>query len=95
VGKGALDGLTIWSLVHERRRIDRLLADPILGQLGAIDPATLARVVDDLRGGRAVHDGWRDAISVALETEMWLQLRSGRWAAADPRSTSTTQVVVA
>jgi asparagine synthase (glutamine-hydrolysing) len=95
VGKGALDGLNVWSLVHEQPRIDRLLRDPILAQLGCLDPATLRRILDDVRSGRNAHDGWRDRINSTLEVEMWLQLRSGRWAAADAQCTSTTHVEVA
>jgi asparagine synthase (glutamine-hydrolysing) len=95
VGKGALDGLHVWSLTHERQRMDRMLRDPILAQLGVIDRATLSRILDDVRSGRASHEGWRDRIDNTLEIEMWLQLRSGRWAAGDPQSTSTTQVEVA
>ncbi len=94
VGKGALDGLNTWSLLHEGPRIDRLLREPILGQLGIIDPVILRRVLDAVREGRAPQ---RDvgAIRLALDVEMWLQLRSGRWAPVDAQSTSTTHVDVA
>ncbi len=95
VGKGALDGLNVWSLVHDGRRIEWFLRDPILAQLGCIDRATLRRVLDDVQSGRASHEGWRDLINTALDVEMWLQLRDGRWAAADPQSTRTTKVAMA
>jgi asparagine synthase (glutamine-hydrolysing) len=91
VGKSGLDGLHVWSLTHESWRMDRMLRDPILAQLGVIDPAALFRVIDDVRSGRASHEAWRDQINDTLEVEMWLQLRSGRWAAEDAQSTSTTQ----
>jgi asparagine synthase (glutamine-hydrolysing) len=95
VGKSGLDGLHLWLLTHEHVRYDRMLRDPMLAQLGVIDRAVLARVLDDVRNGRAGHDGWRDRINGTLEVEMWLQLRSGRWAAEDPQSTCTMQVNVA
>jgi asparagine synthase (glutamine-hydrolysing) len=94
VGKGALDGLNLWSLVHDGRRIEWLLRDPILAQLGCIDPTALRRILDDVRSGRASHEGWRDLINTTLDVEMWLQLRDGRWA-ADPQSTRTTQDAMA
>jgi asparagine synthase (glutamine-hydrolysing) len=95
VGKSGLDGLHLWSLTHERARFDRMLRDPVLAQLGVIDRAALSRVLDDVRSGRAGHEGWRDGINATLEVEMWLQLRSGRWAAEDPQSTRTMHEAVA
>lgn len=95
VGKGALDGLNAWSLVHERQRLDRLLRDPILAQLQCIEPGTLRRTLDDARNGRGDQSGWQDRINDTLEVEMWLQLRSGRWAATDTQDTSTRNNEVA
>jgi asparagine synthase (glutamine-hydrolysing) len=95
VGKSGLDGLHVWSLTHEQARTDRMLRDPILAQLGVIDRGALCRVIDDVRSGGGSHDGWRGRINGTLEVEMWLQLRSGRWAAEDPQSTRTKQVEVA
>jgi asparagine synthase (glutamine-hydrolysing) len=95
VGKGALDGLNVWSLVHDGTRIDRLLRDPILAQLGCIELPMLRRILDDVRSGRASHEGWRDLINTALDVEMWLQLRAGRWAASDPQRTRSRNVAIA
>lgn len=95
VGKGALDGLNLWSLVHDRPRVDGLLRDPMLAQLGCIELPVLRRILDDVRSGRASHEGWRDLINTMLDVEMWLQLRAGRWAAADPQRRCSTQVAMA
>lgn len=95
IGKGAMDGLNVWSLTHETKYVDDLLRDPILAQLGCIDLPALRAVLGDVRSGRASHDGWRDMINTTLDVEMWLRLRDGRWAAADPQSTCTKNLAMA
>jgi asparagine synthase (glutamine-hydrolysing) len=92
VGKGSMDGLHVHSLVHDGPQLDRLLRDPILAQLGCLDLAVLRRVLDEVRHGRAAHKGWRNLINNMLDVELWLQLRSGRWAAAASQSTRNTKV---
>ena len=89
VGKGALDGLNLWQLTHDRGRLDPLLRDPILAQLGCLDVRRFRTILDEVRSGRQGYDGWRDRISSTLEVELWLRLRSGRWAAADAQSTTS------
>lgn len=81
IGKGEADGFDVWSLTHEQQYIDRLLEDPILGQLGCIDPKRLRDAVCAARDGRGSKTGSSSRIGGTLETELWLQLRSGRWAA--------------
>jgi asparagine synthase (glutamine-hydrolysing) len=44
--KGGIDARILWSLQHERARVDALLRDPILAQLGCVDAARLRRAVD-------------------------------------------------
>jgi asparagine synthase (glutamine-hydrolysing) len=95
VGKGSMDGLNVRSLVHDGPHLDRLLRDPILAQLGCLDLAALRRVLDDVRSGRASHEGWRDLINNTLHVELWLQLRSGRWAAGASQGTRNTNVAKA
>jgi Asparagine synthase (glutamine-hydrolyzing) len=95
VGKGALDGLNVWSLVHDAVRVDGLLRDPILAQLGCVELPVLQRILDDVRSGRASHEGWRDLINTMLDVEMWLQLRAGRWAATEPQRRCSTTVAMA
>lgn len=86
IGKGALDGLNVWSLMRDTRRTDRLLENSILADLGCLDVAALRRVLGDIRRGENHHAGWRDLLGAALDVEMWLRLRSGRWAATDTQS---------
>jgi asparagine synthase (glutamine-hydrolysing) len=88
IGKGALDGLNVWSLMRDTERTDRLLQNSILADLGCMDVAALRRVLDDIRRGVNHHAGWRDLLGTALDVEMWLRLRSGRWAATDTQGST-------
>jgi asparagine synthase (glutamine-hydrolysing) len=88
VGKGALDGLNVWSLMRDTARTDSLLENSMLSDLGCLDVGALRRVLDDIRHGTNHHAGWRDMLSTALDMEMWLRLQSGRWAATDPQGTT-------
>lgn len=83
VGKGEADGFDVWSLTHEQNYIDRLLEDPILSQLGCIDPKRLRDAVTAARDGRGGQRGASSRVGSTLEVELWLQIRSGRWAAKD------------
>lgn len=94
VGKGALDGIHAWMLAQGSVRIRRLLRDPILAELGIVAPTTLRAMIANAPTAHACNDDWRSSLSRTLEVEMWLQLRSGRWAADDPQCTSTTHVAV-
>jgi asparagine synthase (glutamine-hydrolysing) len=78
VGKGTIDARILWSLQRERHRVDELLRDPILGQLGCIKPAELRDAVDAAR--RGIETNLRFLMS-ALSLETWLAVRSGRWTA--------------
>jgi asparagine synthase (glutamine-hydrolysing) len=88
IGKGAMDGLNVWSLMRDTKRADRLLENSILADLGCMDVAALRRVLDDIRRGVGHHAGWRDLLGTALDVEIWLRLRSGRWVATDTQSTT-------
>lgn len=92
VGKAGLEGIHAWSLAHDRQRLDWLLRDPILAQLGCIEPRALRAVIESTRHGASGRVGWTAAINRTLEMEMWLQLRSGRWAADESQRTCTTSV---
>jgi asparagine synthase (glutamine-hydrolysing) len=80
VGKGVMYGLMAWSVVRQRDRLEPLLNDPILAQLGVIDPAKL-------RAGFAAAQFERDrtqeylyaGVQSTLAVEAWLRVRSGRW----------------
>jgi asparagine synthase (glutamine-hydrolysing) len=75
-GKGGLEGRIVWSLHHERHRLQALLRAPILEELGCIRPRVLKS---------ALSDGQLDDVAVrahaisALSLESWLCVRSGRW----------------
>jgi asparagine synthase (glutamine-hydrolysing) len=75
-GKGAIDTRIVWSLQRERHRIDELLRDPILAQLGCIEPGQLRRTVESARRGTE-----RNLVYLmsALSLETWLAVRAGRW----------------
>lgn len=94
VGKGALDGLNAWSLAHEQQRVDHLLREPMLAELGCVDRTALQRVLDDVRAGNSRALVWRDLLSTTLEVEMWLQLRSGRWAATNTQRTMQQKAAI-
>jgi asparagine synthase (glutamine-hydrolysing) len=91
VGKGAADGLNAWSMSHQLQHADRSLRDPILAQLGCIVPSTFRAAFDDARRGRGARDVSHDQVSDTLEVELWLQLRSGRWAAEAAHDDSAGQ----
>ena len=93
VGKGTNAGCTWQSLVHARPALERLLEDPILAQLGCIDPAKLRTAYSSACSTGA--DDLVGAVSSALAIELWLQARSGsRVFGESTRSTSTKRVVV-
>jgi asparagine synthase (glutamine-hydrolysing) len=75
--KGGIDARILWSLQHEHARIDTLLRDPILAQLGCIDPLPLRVAVEQARHGRPVNNV---LLMSALSLETWLAVRNGRWA---------------
>jgi asparagine synthetase B (glutamine-hydrolysing) len=77
--KGGIDARILWSLNREKPRLDALLRDPILAQLGCIDPVALRRAVDDARRGIA---GNNVHLFSALSLETWLSVRSGAWKTA-------------
>ncbi|HEX6133733.1 MAG TPA: asparagine synthase-related protein [Longimicrobiales bacterium] len=83
--KGGIDARILWSLRREQPRLDALLRDPILAQLGCIDPAALRTAVDDARRGLPVHN---IQLFSALSLETWLAVRNGAWSAAPQRTFS-------
>jgi asparagine synthase (glutamine-hydrolysing) len=78
--KGAIDARILWSLQRERRRVDALLRDPILAQLGCVDADLLRAEVDRARRGVPVHNVH---LFCALSLETWLSVRHGRWAVSE------------
>lgn len=77
--KGGIDARILWSLHREKSRLDALLRDPLLAQLGCIDASALRNAVDDARRGVRVNTV---QLFTALSLETWLSVRNGAWAAA-------------
>jgi asparagine synthase (glutamine-hydrolysing) len=81
VGKGEGSGLVAHGLARQGPWLERLLRDPILAQLGLIDPVRLKRSISNVMREQYSENSIYTRIEVALDLEIWLQLRSGRWAA--------------
>lgn len=75
-GKGGIDARIVWSLQHERNRIAELLQDPVLTQLGCVEPGPLRAAVDQSLGS---HRPDYPTLLRALALETWLTVREGRW----------------
>jgi len=76
VGKGGNLGFVHQALIRERPTIARILDDPLLAQLGCIDPVRLRAGIDE-----ACRTGAEELVSAAIYTlavETWLHVRSGR-----------------
>lgn len=73
--KGAIDARILWSLTHESARIEKLLKNPILGDLGCVDPIALRKAVEQARTGLHI-----DSVTLfsALSLETWLSAQAGR-----------------
>jgi asparagine synthase (glutamine-hydrolysing) len=91
-GKGGIGARVRWALARESELIHGLLHEPILADLGCIDPMRFAKSVGRLRQGRG---GRSRHIFAALSLETWLRVRSGRWAALRDQSREQRQPVVA
>lgn len=83
--KGMIDARILWSLQRERKRIDAMLRDPILGQLGCIRPDALRREVDTARHGVPTN---LLMLMSALSLETWLLARANRLAGPAARETA-------
>jgi asparagine synthase (glutamine-hydrolysing) len=90
-GKGGIDGRLQWAMIRERPRIERLLQNSELADLGCIDPRALLRAVDTVCRTRA--GGNRGTVINALALETWLAVRSGRWAEYTPAYSSAASPV--
>jgi len=79
--KGGIDARILWALTHERERIDTLIRQSCLADLGAIDPKSLQRAVDEARQGHTPNPAYLLSV-LALET--WLAVKHDRWRIGDP-----------
>lgn len=86
VGKGVMLGLLSWSTKSHRAYLEPLLRDPLLAQLGIIDPNKLRAAFEAAQYEHyGVSRTFAD-VQHTLAVEAWLQVRSGRW---PPRGQST------
>lgn len=78
VGKPGTGDYLSWSLRSNRGRLTSLISEPLLAELGVIDPAQLqAAFLGVLEGtGNAQLSG---PLLDTLAVEAWLRIRSGRW----------------
>jgi asparagine synthase (glutamine-hydrolysing) len=74
--KGSATARLIWSLTKERERIEEMLRDPLLAQLGCVEPTTFRRAYEDARVGKV---STLQYIYSALSLETWLTVQNGRW----------------
>jgi len=79
-GKGSIGARVRWSFARERRLIDWLLHEPLLGDLGYVKPDALRAAFARALEGRV---RYTDALVHAFALEMWLRVRSGRWPSSD------------
>ncbi len=83
VGKGVTFGLLAWSVGTHRRRLERILQEPILAQLGCIDGARLRGALVAAQGEGENDERMFAHVQYTLAVEAWLRARSGRWIAGD------------
>jgi len=74
--KGGLDARVMWSLNRERARLSRMLAQPVLADLGCIRPRALRDATEQARCGHVPCSAF---LLSALALETWLAIRAGRW----------------
>jgi asparagine synthase (glutamine-hydrolysing) len=75
-GKGSIGAGMLWSLKRESHRLEAMLKNPILADLGCVEPKQLRAALADALSGGARRVG-RLLNTLALET--WLYVRAGRW----------------
>ena len=84
VGKGAPNGRLAWSLAAQRELLKPLVANPILADLGVVDPKKLRAAFEAAEHERETRSQPFAAMQETLAIEAWLEMRSGRW----PRETT-------
>jgi hypothetical protein len=75
-GKGGGGARAYWGLNEEHSTIRQLLKEPILADLGVIDPKLLKRALRHAREGRR---GLYLPVLSILALETWLRVRSKLW----------------
>lgn len=75
--KAIVEPRICWAFEHEHRRIQKLISNSILADLGVIEPSVLQESIEALRRGRPAAEPLLHLFSV-LSLETWLSARSGR-----------------
>ncbi len=79
IGKSTLAGPFSWSLVNQRTLLEPLVTDPILAQLGIVEPSRLRAAFMAARSAPGRGEQLGGAVHHTLGLEAWLRIRSGRW----------------
>lgn len=79
IGKGGPAELYAWSLAAQRPLLDALVREPILADLGIVDPVQLRDAFDNLPHEPRREDERHASLHMTLVIEAWLQMRVGRW----------------
>jgi asparagine synthase (glutamine-hydrolysing) len=79
IGKGSVSERYAWSLTAQRQLLEPLVEEPMLADLGIIDPAELRAAFDAAPHQPGRKDEPHTALQGVLAIEAWLQMRAGRW----------------
>lgn len=90
VGKGSPAELFAWSLTALRPLLQPLLQEPILADLGAVEPGQLRAAFDTIPQQPRNIDQRHASLYTTLALETWLQVRAGRWPRGSRRSITAT-----
>jgi len=82
VGKSSGGGLVSWSLAHEQSLTDTLLRDSMLADLGLINIQRIRKELESARRGGHHEESVSTRVQTTLDVELWLRVRTGRWAPA-------------
>ena len=83
VGKPGTAEYLSWTLVERQRHLAPLLDEPILADLGLVDPVTLRHTFNDMLQHPAAGGHMLGPLLNTLAVEAWLQHRCGRWPRGD------------
>jgi asparagine synthase (glutamine-hydrolysing) len=79
VGKPSTSDYLAWSLRSDREQLAPLVRDPLLADLGLVEPAKLQAAFHAALHGTTGGDALCGPLLNTLALEMWLRIRSGRW----------------
>jgi asparagine synthase (glutamine-hydrolysing) len=82
LGKGGVNTRMLWALNHEQRLIESMLREPVLAEMGYVDPVKLHDAYVEARTG-----GQRLTVPLysTLALETWIRIETGRWPPVEGR----------